>query len=375
MNFGKIACAAFLASLPAAAASAEGLTRTPWQMQMSPSIKVGDRKIAPRITANSPPEVQKAFFESVFLPSDLAEIPAADKGWSATPKVDTIGFGSLKSSRLPNGVCYTNGVDFTYFQTFVDVPENMAVNEFSIRFTGAMDDVALIVLYPAGSDAPQIVEGSYVLHSRPGSANPGTTADLASLVRPGRNRVVILQADLCPTGNILESAEVSLNGATIETQPVAAIPSLASLQSCSVGGAACTNDLTRGYFMSERAGARGAILLHEGSGDRPVLHVEHLQLPDGKSAVAFRNDQGRYLRVDAGKNHEANFTAESSDAPETRFAIAAALDSPDRDFASFTSVAFPDRYLRHQGYILFAHPTNNTPLFNRDASWRIVDAR
>jgi hypothetical protein len=141
-----------------------------------------------------------------------AAIPESfDAGWGPAPNGDTIGFSIY--SRLCGRVACRQGGDFTYFQTFVNVPENVVVTAFTIAFSG-MDDGSRISiinsLYPNGL----VIPGSYVFLGGSGTTN------LAPYVASGElNRVVITQVDDCCSGNNLHSAKVVLNGNTVITNP------------------------------------------------------------------------------------------------------------------------------------------------------------
>lgn len=58
--------------------------------------------------------------------------------------------GMKKGSRLCSApkTCW-DYLDFTYFQTFVTIPRNWALSEFSIKFSG-MDDGSRVSVYNSG---------------------------------------------------------------------------------------------------------------------------------------------------------------------------------------------------------------------------------
>lgn len=152
------------------------------------------------------------------------------------------------------------------------------------------------------------------------------------------------------------------------------IPKVTSLQSCSVGNAACATATDQGFFLHAGEGDRGRISEYPVDAAKPLLQVEHVPLNDGATAVAFRDEAGRYLRV-SPQDFTVSFTGTSAAEPEALFLSVPALDSPGAGFASFRALAFPERFLRHAGYVLFVdlRPTEgDQTLFNRDASWRIV---
>lgn len=136
-----------------------------------------------------------------------AAIPAeGNSGWGPAPNGETIGFS--EGSILP-GNCLSS-VDYTYFQTFVNVPTNTNVTQFNIVFS-SIDDGGRITIFNDTYQNGVVVPGSYF------TLSGGGTADLASYITTGQNRVVVTQVDDCPTGNNLQSAVIVLNGETVET--------------------------------------------------------------------------------------------------------------------------------------------------------------
>jgi len=90
------------------------------------------------------------------------------------------------------------------------VPANTTVSQFTIEFS-TIDDGGRVTIFNANYPNGIIIPGSYVTLSN------GGTADLATYITSGQNRVVVTQVDDCPTGNNLNSAIVVLNGTTVET--------------------------------------------------------------------------------------------------------------------------------------------------------------
>ena len=144
---------------------------------------------------------------------DVATIPpSADPGWGPAPDPNIINF-SLYPSRVCQAPidCLRYG-DFTYFQTFVDIPVNVSVTEFTIAFSG-MDDGSRVTIVNSTYPAGLVVPGSYVFLGGTGTTN------LAPYVVAGEvNRVVITQVDDCCIENNLRSAVVVLNGQAVTTE-------------------------------------------------------------------------------------------------------------------------------------------------------------
>ncbi|MEO6252596.1 MAG: T9SS type A sorting domain-containing protein [Ferruginibacter sp.] len=135
-----------------------------------------------------------------------AVIPnVGDPGWGAAPNASSIGFAG--PSDLCNLFSCLCGVDFTYFQTFVNIPGNVVVSTFTLTFSG-VDDGARVTIYNSVHPTGLVVAGSYVF------LGGTTTADLAAYMVSGEvNRVVVTHVDDCCSfrslnGNIVLNGEV-----------------------------------------------------------------------------------------------------------------------------------------------------------------------
>jgi len=149
---------------------------------------------------------------------DVATIPAEDHtAWFPAPDPDVINLVRVPSYVCQAPVrCWRYG-DFSYFQTFVDIPENVEVTQFTIGFRG-MDDGSRITIFNSLYPGGLVIPGSYVYLGGSGTSN------LAPFVAQGEvNRVVITQVDDCCYHNYLREAFVILNGEVVNTNnaPVA----------------------------------------------------------------------------------------------------------------------------------------------------------
>ena len=195
--------------------SSSGLsqTRTPWEMHNGLEVTSSN----PRGLIQFANGCRPAPRHGAICEYDVATVPSEeDTGWGSAPNPDIIDF------HIPSRVCYApitcrHYGDFTYFQTFVNIPSNVVMNQFTISFSG-MDDGSRITIF--NSDYPNglVITGSYVYLGGSGTSN------LVSYVKSGEiNRVVITQVDDCCSQNNLRVARVNLNGQVIETNdpPVA----------------------------------------------------------------------------------------------------------------------------------------------------------
>lgn len=196
-----------VAALCAIAPTAQAQSRTPWEMHRG-------NEVGP----HAAPYDDIVDFGQVYGShgaigeyDHAAPIPDADDpGWGPAPDPDIIDF-AIGSRLCATGTTCRGGGDFTYFQSFVDVPEDVLVTEFTITFVG-MDDGARITLFNSQYEDGIVIPGSYVF------LGGSTTADLGAYVVSGEtNRVVVTQVDDCCSENNLREARVVLNGEVVAT--------------------------------------------------------------------------------------------------------------------------------------------------------------
>jgi hypothetical protein len=204
------------------------LGRTPWQMHDGLEVtKENELGLLLFLCDPRPQHGNKCEYDVATVP------PADDLAWVPAPNPDIIGLEMpCNQSRVcsaPGGAtCWVYG-DFTYFQTFVTIPDNISVTEFTIAFSG-MDDGSRVSIYNSSYPNGLVIEGSYVYLGGTGTTN------LATYVVAGEvNRVVVTQVDDCCCENYLRSAVVVLNGEVIETR-------CTGPEDCDDGNA-CTDDV------------------------------------------------------------------------------------------------------------------------------------
>ncbi|MDG0867181.1 DUF642 domain-containing protein [SAR202 cluster bacterium JH702] len=152
----------------------------------------------------------------------VGPVPAAgDSDWGPAPDSDVIGFSV--PSRLNAPYVCLRSLDYTFFQTFVDIPIGTDLTTFSIDFSG-MDDGSRVTVYNSLYPGGLVITGSSV------GLNATLSLDLTSFMNIGEtNRVLVTQIDDCATGNNLHSAIIKLNGTTIEPPVTNLDPELTSV--------------------------------------------------------------------------------------------------------------------------------------------------
>jgi hypothetical protein len=125
-------------------------------------------------------------------------------GWS--PVTATAIDFSEGSAMCGRGCDCLNGGEFTYFQTFFDIPVGYAVTSLVVSF-GGVDDGARVTIYNSAHPAGIVDDGSYIyLGGAP------VTTNLAPYIVTGRNRIVITHLDDCCSWRSLTGVHVTLNG-------------------------------------------------------------------------------------------------------------------------------------------------------------------
>lgn len=175
-------------------------SRTPWEMNLGGGIISFD----PQIPTPTP-------YHGYELEYDFASIPAPnDVGWGPAPDPDIIAYSQIPSTLCDVMDCRCGG-DFTYFRTFVNIPWNVAVTEFTIATSGVDDGVRVTIfnsVYPGGL----VIPGSYIFLGGSGTAN------LKDYVVSGEiNTVIITHVDDCCYHSYLSSANIVLNGEIVVT--------------------------------------------------------------------------------------------------------------------------------------------------------------
>lgn len=134
-----------------------------------------------------------------------------DAGWKNAPKDAN---GNVYLDRSSALKCLQQ-LDFTYFQTTVNIPANVSVSEFKVSYDKA-DDGARIYFFnskfPNGTFDPRADLVISQSRDNVGSVN------LKDKIASGENRVVIVQFDDCADKNSVHNIKIVVNGR--EVKPV-----------------------------------------------------------------------------------------------------------------------------------------------------------
>ena len=135
--------------------------------------------------------------------------PETDAAWTPVARAD-IGFAESSSLCGRSCTCLDGG-EFTFFQTFFDIPVGFTVATLIVRI-GSVDDGVRITVHNSRYPTGVVDPGSYVL-----LGSGGATTDLARYIVPGRNRIVLTHIDDCCSGRSINGVFVELNGGSLTT--------------------------------------------------------------------------------------------------------------------------------------------------------------
>lgn len=183
-----------LIALSVASSGYAGITVAPWQ------IHEGNEGV---VSHSNPTNGDRSAYAK-------AQIPAQnDPGWSDAP---TNSAGDVFIRRSSTLVCRQQ-LDFTYFQTTVNVPPNTNINTFNVSYDSA-DDGARIYIFNSANPGGTFDQRADLVISE--GRNSVGNVDLKSKIVPGPNRIVIAQFDDCADGNNLSGIRVRVDGQEIE---------------------------------------------------------------------------------------------------------------------------------------------------------------
>ncbi|ARV08263.1 hypothetical protein BTO05_00895 [Winogradskyella sp. PC-19] len=137
-------------------------------------------------------------------------IPATeDTGWKSLPN----GIKLEEPSTIPK----YQQLDFTYFQSIIDIPKNTKPNKLTISFKFVDDGARVYIFnskYPKGTykNGTDFVLDTWY-NARPQPAR--TIGNFADLLVTGKNRIVIVQFDNSAKGNHIEGVSMIADAKTI----------------------------------------------------------------------------------------------------------------------------------------------------------------
>lgn len=153
-----------------------------------------------------------------------AQIPLANDPRWANSLAPTDADGNLnfdEPSKLPGG--WPGGrlknLDFTYFRSFVNIPEGTTITQFRVTIA-QVDDGARMYLFNNRN-----VGGKFIAADDGKLNGVEVSADFTDVVIPGQNMICIVQFDDSPVRNRLTGGvQILLNNQVVQTNPDLPIP-------------------------------------------------------------------------------------------------------------------------------------------------------
>lgn len=173
---------------------------TPWSVAESDGIIQVDLKpgMASRgdidsLKGKSPEQISSAlepYFAGARIPAEGVD---RWKPVTETTKDGKAYFYNKQDAGIGANQCGSlTSAQYTYFETYLNVPPGIEVTQFSVDFANEdMDDASQITIFNQQHPKGTVVPGSYV----PLRANG--TSDLKDLIVSGRNRIVLTNLDNC----------------------------------------------------------------------------------------------------------------------------------------------------------------------------------
>ncbi|WP_027001303.1 hypothetical protein [Hugenholtzia roseola] len=185
---------------------AQNISMWPWRMHYG-----GKKVIAHQNPVNGDPSA----YAKMSIPGTY------EGGWENAPlnANGEIVFGGSTASVLND--C-RKSINFTYFETVIEVPKNVSVSQLMVTFEKVDDGARAYIFnskYPNGTFKGQIKYG-----------DAPKTEDYKDFVVAGeKNRIVIVQFDDCATGNNLRGAKVVVNGQALKASTAASGENVATV--------------------------------------------------------------------------------------------------------------------------------------------------
>ena len=263
-------------------------------------------------------------------------------------------------------------LDFTYFQTTVNIPDNVDLKNstFTVSFDKA-DDGARIYFFNDTHKNGSFKEGSDLILNQ----SKYKEVDLKYQLARGENRLVIVQYNQC-TKNSLRGIRVKVNSKEI---PPTVLPRKFSLHGYSVNGKRVEkgSNYWIAYNPKEQDKfVKGRILSPQNG---TVMQIEKVNLDEAKGIVGLKvmnaPEPDTYLAV--ADDYSVVMAKHPPQSTSNRHMFK--IRQPEEksatglDFVSFESIMRPNHFLRHEGYVLKVTPATDVNrknvVYRQDASW------
>lgn len=326
-------------------------------------------------------------------------IPApTDKGWSKAP-VDEKGLVNFsETSKLK---C-NKELDFTYFQSYVNVPNNYKIETFNVSYDKADDGARIYIFnskFPNGTfDEKTDLKLNKASHI--GAVN------LKDKLVPGMNRIVIVQFDDCAVHNNVKGIRLKFNGAEVPATANAPVPNTASpspseapvtsnkineiptqfqLHAYSISGQRVTQGSNFWIGWEGSGLASGAKCKITNTQKGSIFQFEKIVLNQSQNIICLRvinsTINNLYLTVFSDYSVGVSQISNINSSKNCQFYVRnpQETDAAKLNFVSFESVQYTNYFLRHEHMNLkvtqATEEQKKYAIFRQDASWLFESAK
>lgn len=295
-----------------------------------------------------------------------------DPRWKDAPTKD----GKLhfeQRSRLPDGSCFKK-LDFTYFRTFVNIPEGTDIQKFRVTIA-QVDDGARMYLFNDSN-----LGGTYQATEDAKLNGRGVSVDFKDKAVHGWNMVMIVQFDDCPVENKLTGGvEIVLNDKVVTTDPKLEIPDTSfapkkfKMETYGVHGKGRTGP---SYWIGWNAKTEKPGIVTDDEAKKSDSYIFEIEKVKTEKGVALKvmnyhkdSDASHYLpnlqekpdvyKVRPPKEHQRNLATDD-----------------EYKFISFELASKPGYFLRHSGFVLYNHTgKDDNAVYRQDCTWQLHEIK
>lgn len=277
-------------------------------------------------------------------------------------------------SRLPAGSCFKK-LDFTYFRTYVEIPEGTDIQKFRVTIA-QVDDGARMYLFNDSN-----VGGTYQETEDAKLNGRGVSVDFKDKAVHGWNMVMIVQFDDCPVENKLTGGvEIVLNDKVVTTDPKLEIPDISfapkkfKMETYGVSGKGRTGP---SYWIGWNAKHKKPGIVTDDEVKNSASYIFEIEKVEMEKGVALKvmnyhedPDASYYLpdpkqkdpvvyQVRPPKEHQRNLVTDD-----------------EYNFISFELASEPGVFLRHSGFVLYNQRGNDeSAVYRQDCTWRFHEIK
>ena len=264
------------------------VTRTPWQIH-----DAGYTVAEQNIIINNATHGDSSMYQYAVIPA------INDPLWAMAPLNSSGNIHFSQPSRLPSNECLQR-VDFTYFQTILDIPAGITITDCTVGFAAADDGVRVYVFNATHiTPAQAYLPGSEIVFGQ-----PPLTTNIASMLVPGLNRIVFVQGDDCAVDNNMTDGSIRINGAVINSISATALNFDGINDFVNIGNPSnlrLRNQLTLETWFKTSAAVNNESLISKWNTDGSAGNAAYaLSWKGGSLGLSLQSSNMNFIRCESG---------------------------------------------------------------------------